>query len=99
MIAPFMRTYPSLDATEVMTMSMPHYMFYAPNVKDADIGGKPLSQYPFALPQGPGPHDVIILLVGQAEKTKILADSADLLSELCSYRKFLCLASANGGHE
>ena len=99
MIAPFMRTYPSPDATEVVTMSMPHYMFYAPNVKDADIGGKPLSQYPFALPQGPGPHDVIILLVGQAEKTKIVADSADLLSELCSYRKFLCLASANRGHE
>ena len=99
MIAPLMRTYPSPDATEVVTMSMPHYMFYAPNVKDADIGGKPLSQYPFALPQGPGPHDVIILLVGQAEKTKILADSADLLNELCSYRKFLCLASANGGHE
>jgi hypothetical protein len=99
MIAPFMRTYASPDATEVASMSMPHYMFYAPNVKDADIGGKPLSQYPFALPQGPGPHDVIILVVGQAEKTKILADSADLLSELCSYRKVLCLASPNGGHE
>jgi len=99
MIAPFMRTYPSPDATDVVTMSMPHYMFCAPNVKDADIGGKPLSQYPFALPQRPGPHDVIILLVGQAEKTKILADSADLLSELCSYRKFLCLDSAKGGQE
>src|SRR5215472_14160277 len=99
MIAPFMRTYPSPDATDVVIMSMPHYMFYAPNVKDADIGGKPLSQYPFALPQGPGPHDVIILLVGQAEKTEILADSADLLSELCSYRKFLCLDSRNDGLE
>ena len=99
MIAPFMRTYPAPGAAEVVTISMPHYMFYAPNVKDADIGGKPLSPYPFVLSQGPGPHDVIILLVGQAEKTKILADSADLLSELCSYRTFLCLASANGGHE
>jgi hypothetical protein len=99
MIAPFMRTYPSPDATDVVTMSMPHYMSYDPNVKDADTGGKPLSQYPFALPQGPGPHDVIILLVGQAEKTKILADSADLLSELCSYRKFLCLDSRHDGLE
>jgi hypothetical protein len=99
MIAPVMRTYPSPDATQVVTMNMPHYMFYAPNVKDADIGGKPLSQYPFALPQGPGPHDVIILLVGQAEKTKILTDSADLLSELCSYRKFLCLDSRHDGRE
>ena len=99
MIAPLMRTYPSPDATEVVTMSMPHYMFYAPNVKDSDIGGKPGSPYPFALPQGPGPHDVIILLVGQAEKTKILADSADLLNELCSYRKFLCLDSRHDGRE
>lgn len=91
MIAPFMRTYPAYDATEVMTMRLPHYMFYAPNIKDADIGGKPLSQYPFVLPMGPGPHDVIILLVGETEKAKIVADSADLLKELCSYRKYLCL--------
>lgn len=98
MTAPLMRTYPSLEATEVVTMIIPHYMFYAPNVKDADIGGKPFSPYPFVLPQGPGPHDVIILLVGEAEKAKILADSTALLNELCSYRKFLCLDSAKHGH-
>ena len=91
MTAPLMRSYPAPNAADVMTMSLPHYMFYAPNVKDADIGGKPLSPYPFVLPQGPGPHDVIILLVGEAEKAKILADSTSLLNELCSYRKFLCL--------
>ena len=91
MTAPLMRTYPSYDATEVMTMILPHYMFYAPNIKDADIGGKPLSQYPFVLPMGPGPHDVIILLVGETEKARIVADSADLLKGLCSYRKYLCL--------
>lgn len=99
MTAPLMRTYPSPEATEVVTMSIPHYMFYAPNVKNADIGGKPLSPYPFVLPQGPGPHDVIVLLVGEAEKAKILADSTDLLHELCAYRKFLCLDSANHGHQ
>ena len=48
MTAPLMRTYPSLEATEVVTMIISHYMFYAPNVKDADIGGKPFSPYPFA---------------------------------------------------
>jgi hypothetical protein len=97
MTAPLMRTYPAPSATEVMTFSGPHYMFYAPNVKDADIGGKPFSPYPFVLPQGPGPHDVIIVLVGESEKAKILADSRDLLSELCSYRKYLCLKA--GSHE
>jgi hypothetical protein len=99
MTSPVMRTYPAANATDVMTMTLPHYMFYAPDLKDADIGGKQGSQYPFMWPQGPGPHDVIILLVGQAEKTKILADSADLLNELCSYRKFLCLDSRNDGRK
>jgi hypothetical protein len=91
MTAPLMRSYPVPNATEVVTFSGPHYMFYAPNVKDADIGGKPFSPYPFMLPQGPGAHDVIILSVGEAERAKILADSHDLLNELCSYRKYLCL--------
>jgi hypothetical protein len=91
MTAPLMRTYPAPNATDVMTMPEPHYMFYAPNVKNTDIGGEPGSQYPFVLPQGPGQHDVIILLVGQTEKAKILADSGDLLNALCSYRKYLCL--------
>jgi len=91
MTAPLMRSYPAPEATAVMTMSLPHYMFYAPNVKNADIGGKPGSAYPFILPQGPGAHDVIILLVGATEKAKILADSRDLLEELCAYRKYLCL--------
>lgn len=98
MIAPLMRSYPAPNATEVVTFSGPHYMFYAPNVKDADIGGKPFSQYPFILPQGPGPHDVIILLVGETEKAKILADSSDLLKELCSYRKYLCLNTGSFQH-
>jgi hypothetical protein len=87
MTAPLMRSYPPPDATEVVTMSTPHYMFYAPNVKDTDIGGKPSSVYPFVLSQGPGPHDAIGLFVGQAERTKLSADLTDLLSELCSYRK------------
>ena len=91
MTAPLMRSYPAPEATEVMTMSLPHYMFYAPNVKNADIGGKPGSGYPFILPLGPGSHDVIILLAGAAEKAKIISDSRGLLGELCAYRKYLCL--------
>lgn len=94
MTAPLMRTYPAPDATEVMTMVAPHYMFYAPNVKNLDIGGKPGSAYPFVLPQGPGPHDVIIVPVGETEKARILADSSDLLKELCSYRKYLCVQNS-----
>lgn len=98
MVAPFMRTYPDPSATDVVTMTLPHYMFYAPNVKNTDIGGEPGSQYPFVLPQGPGPHDVIILLVGETEKAKILAESRDLLKELCAYRKYLCLDMESHEH-
>jgi hypothetical protein len=98
MIAPLMRTYPAPNAAEVVTFSGPHFMFYAPNLKDTDIGGKPFSPYPFILAQGPGPHDVIILLVGETEKAKILADSSDLLRELCTYRKSLCLNTESNAH-
>jgi len=89
MIAPVMRGY--TQGPEPVTMNMPHYMFYAPNVKDADIGGNGFSeQYPFVLSMHAGRDDYIIVLVGQAEKERILDDSQDLLTELCEYRKYLC---------
>jgi hypothetical protein len=65
-------------------------MFYAPNVKNSDIGGNPLGTYPFILSMSPGRDDYIIMLVGDAEKEKILEEHKDLLKELCSYRDFLC---------
>lgn len=91
MIAPVMRTliggpHPTIPAT----MNMPHYMFYAPGVTNADIGGKPISHYPFILSMSLGRDDVIILLVGEAEKDKILSEFKDLLGELCSYKDYLC---------
>jgi hypothetical protein len=92
MIAPVMRGFTS--GTEPVTMNMPHYMFYAPNVSDADIGGKPFSQYPFMLRMSPGRDDVIILLVGETEKAAILLESKDLLADLCSYRDYLCTTVA-----
>jgi hypothetical protein len=93
MIAPIMRGYTS--APGPVTMNMPHYMFYAPGAKDADIGGHGFSkQYPFILDMSPGRDDYIILLVGEAEKAKILEDSKDLLADLCSYREYLCTTAA-----
>lgn len=88
MIAPVMRGW--TDQKDPVTMNMPHYMFYAPGVTDADIGGKPFSLYPFMLRMSPGRDDVIIMLVGEAEKAKILADSKQLLADLCSYRSYMC---------
>lgn len=88
MTAPIMR---GLVRSGVATMNMPHYMFYAPNLKDADIGGNGFSkQYPFMLSMSPGRDDYIIVLVGEAEKEKIISDSKDLIADLCSYRDYLC---------
>jgi hypothetical protein len=92
MIAPVMRGF--TNTTEPVTMNMPHYMFYAPNVTDADIGGEPFSHYPFMLSMSPGRDNVIILLVGETEKAAILSESGDLLTELCSYRNYLCTTAA-----
>jgi hypothetical protein len=92
MIAPVMRGF--TNTTEPVTMNMPHYMFYAPNVTDADIGGKPFSHYPVMLSMSPGRDDVIIVLVGETEKAAILSESKDLLTELCSYRNYLCTTAA-----
>jgi hypothetical protein len=92
MIAPVMRGF--TNGTEPVTMNMPHYMFYAPGVTDADIGGKPFSHYPFMLKMSTGRDDVIIMLVGETEKAAILLASKDLLADLCSYRDYLCTTAA-----
>lgn len=93
MIAPVMRGYTS--APTPVTMNMPHYMFYAPNLKSADIGGTGFSkEYPFVLSMSPGRDDYIIMLVGEAEKAKILRDSKALVDQLCSYRRVLCTTAA-----
>jgi hypothetical protein len=88
MIAPVMRGF--TNRPDPQTMNMPHYMFYAPNVKNSDIGGGGYGQYPFMLRMSPGRDDYIIMLVGEAEKAKILADSKQLTDDLCAYRKYMC---------
>lgn len=90
MIAPVMRGVDDTNVPEPKTMNMPHYMFYAPGVSNADIGGKPISLYPFMLSMSPGRDDFIIMLVGETEKAAILAEYKDLLSDLCAYRNYLC---------
>src|SRR5262249_9775911 len=93
MIAPVMRGFTA--ASEPQTMNMPHYMFYAPNLKDADIGGNGFSkQYPFMLGMSSGRDDYIIILVGETDKAHILADSQHLLDQFCSYRDFMCTTAA-----
>lgn len=88
MTAPLQRTYYGSDA--FVTITLPHIMYYAPNVTDADIGGAaPLGPYPFVIDHGP--HGLFIQLLGEAEVARIVAAESDLLRDLCSYRRYLCL--------
>jgi hypothetical protein len=97
MVGPIMRTIGPPDLT-VQTMAMPHLMFYAPGLTNEDIGAVPsLSDraslvYPFVDKQGIAEHTYMIQLIGEAEKTKIIADEQPLIDALCAYRKLLCLA-------
>jgi len=97
MVAPVMRAIGPPDL-KVRTMSMPHLMFYAPNITNEDIGAVPdLSVhssllYPFIDRQGNGEQSYMIQLIGEAEKASILAGEKALVNELCAYRDVLCLA-------
>jgi len=94
MVAPVMRTWMMPDF-KVHTMSMPHLMFYAPNITNEDIGAVPNSSllYPFSLKEGIAEQTYMIQLIGEAEKAKIMADEKSLLDDLCAYRDVLCLPS------
>ncbi len=98
MLAPMMRVYPSTpDVKTVVTVSMPHYMIYAPYITFSDIGAKPGAQEGLmmvnpdeqVLGERKGPYDYIILPANEAEKAKIVADNKDLLKRLAEYKPYL----------
>ena len=99
MLAPVMRTYPATPSEhKVLTMQMPHYMFYAPYLTNADIGNIPDGQQegpvlinPEAMFLGKtkAPYGYIIVLAGEKERAKIIADNKVLLKRLADYRSFL----------
>jgi hypothetical protein len=97
MVAPVMRTVGPPDM-KVHTMPMPHLMFYAPYITNADIGAVPdltvhaSLLYPFIDKQGNAEQSYMIQLIGEAEKARILADEKALLDELCAWSDVLCLA-------
>jgi hypothetical protein len=98
MIAPIMRLYMGPESKDIATMNMPHYMFYAPNMSNADFGGgKTFGPYPYLA--NPGPHAYMILHVGAAEKAEINREHQDLLREICAYRAYYCLNEKSSVHD
>ncbi|MBW8824568.1 MAG: hypothetical protein JF567_10215 [Xanthomonadales bacterium] len=100
MVAPLMRAKGPPDFG-LHTMAMPHLMFYAPGVANADIAAKPdladpaSLQWPFIDRQGNAEQSYFIQMVGETEKAKILADEKPLVDDLCSWNRLLCLEHAH----
>lgn len=96
MLSPVLRAYQNPDQNnKIGTFNFPHYMFYAPNVHNIDIGGTlPPARYPFAF--RPSPHGYIILRVGEKEIADINKEYEGMLTWLCEFKKAFCLPSQNG---
>lgn len=91
MLAPVFRTYVEPEESDlIVTMNLPHYMFYAPGLSDVQIGGKFGSEYPFVI-ESPGGHGFIIQTVGQTEKEAINEEYAVMIARLCGLREAYCL--------
>ena len=95
MLAPLMRVYPGNPPNnQVITMSMPHYMFYAPYLNNSDIGGDtkngPFINNPDNAIFGDkkGPYGFIIMPAGKAEQAQIVKDGSDLLKRLAAYKPY-----------
>jgi len=95
MLEPVMRGYPgSPNNNRIITMSMPHYMFYAPYMNNDDIGAD-TTQGPFignpdntVLGDKKGPYGYVIMPAGDAEAAQILKANSSLLKRLTAYKPY-----------
>lgn len=103
MLSPLLRT---RQDRGVVNMVMPHYMFYAPRVEDADIGGgwKEGVHQPFVVNSGKvldinhSIFNYIILTEGEAERSKIIEEQKDLLRRLAEYKSCLKVEISTAMH-
>jgi hypothetical protein len=106
MLAPVMRLYPGgPDIKEPITISLPHYMLYAPYLRDENTRYKPGSDGLFLanpdnsiLGDGKGPFGYIIIPASETEKAVIVEDGKDLLRRLAAYRAFFKTEAVSGHH-
>jgi len=107
MVSPILRTYINPEETDsVATSNNPHVMYYAPNVSNEDIGGKPPSisvagygmivtgPYPFVIM--PGHHGYMIQLLGLTERAAINKEYEEMLARLCKIKEVWCLPKEEG---
>ena len=107
MLSPVMRVYPDKpDDHTIVTMSFPHYMFYAPYLTNSDIGCQlhpefgPILNNPsqWVLGERKGPYGYIIIPAGEAEKMKIVSNEQQLLKRLTEYKSYFKSEPGSGHH-
>ena len=94
MLAPVMRVYPGNPDNKVpITISMPHYMLYAPYLtkenaryKQGTDGLILVNPDNWILGDGKGPFGYIIIPASEKEKAVIVEDGKDLLKRLVAYK-------------
>lgn len=96
MLSPILRTYLNPDENDkVVTSSIPHVMYYAPNVSNEEMGGRFGNMTdPFVILHGV--HGYMIQLLGATEKAAIDKENAEMLSRLCKIKDVWCLPASNG---
>src|SRR5258708_22425813 len=106
MLAPVMRVYPvTPDIKEPITISMPHYMLYAPYLTDEDARFKPGTQGLIltnpgnsVLGEGKEPFGYIIVPASETEKTIIIEDGKCFLKRLAEYKSYFKVEPGSGHH-
>lgn len=90
MLSPVLRAFADpYGSPRRVTRSVPHRMFYAPGVENADIGGDPRTGEPFVIQ--PGPHGYIVMRAHPAERAAIREEYRDLLTRLCGLNELWCV--------
>ena len=91
MLSPVLRTYFNPAATDsLLTVSLPHVMYFAPDVSDVDIGSGQLGgPYPFVILHGH--HGYMIQVLGVTERAAINKEYSDMLARLCRIKDAWCL--------
>ncbi|MDP9040534.1 MAG: hypothetical protein M3N30_01055 [Bacteroidota bacterium] len=106
MLAPVMRVYPGTpDIKEPITISLPHYMLYAPYLTDENSRFKPGTEGLTVtnpgnsiLGDGKGPYGYIIVPATETEKAIIVEDGKDLLKRLVEYKAYFKIKPGSGHH-
>ncbi len=106
MLAPVMRVYNSTpDSKEIVTISGPHYMLYAPYLSDDNARFSPGTEGLILtnpgnsiLGEGKGPYGYIIVPASETEKAIIIEDGKDLMKRLAAYKAYFAVAPGTGHH-